>query len=305
MSFTPAKTSVIICTRNRAHKIRATLTSVLANTYHDFEVILVDQSTNTETEQAVREFCADPRFRYLPSATQGLGRARNIGLKEAQGEIVVATDDDCIVPPNWVEVMTRAFAHDPRVAIVFCNVLPLTRPSAPGWTPTYVRCDSILVQTPWAKNYARGIGAGMAMRRDVVLAIGGFDESLGAGARFASCEDRDIAIRALVHKFWVYETPEVAVVHDGFRDARQLRELTKRDFTGMGAACIKLVKCGQLHAALAYTYDFVVVVLWSPFVSLLRLKRPRGFGRLLFFCYGLMQGLLTPVDRRRMVYRLE
>lgn len=114
-----------------------------------------------------------------------------------------------------------------------------------------------------------------------------------------------MAIRALDNNFWVYETHEVAVIHDGFRDIQQLKALTKRDFVGMGAACVKLLKCGRLFACTAYSYDIFVVALWMPLSQLLRLKVPRGFGRLWYFCVGFYKGLLTPVDRQHVVYRSE
>lgn len=295
--------SVVICTCNRATSVRTALASVVANTYPQFEVILVDQSDGLDTERSVQQFCSDARFRYIRSTTKGLGYARNIGLRAATHAIIAFTDDDCIVPENWLAVIASIFEKHSRVAVAFCNVVPAPYPQAQGWTPNYIRHDSKLVRTLWEKNHARGIGAGMALRRDLILGIGGFDESLGAGARFGSCEDRDVAVRALDKNFWVYETHEVAVVHDGFRDVQQLKALTKRDFFGMGAAYVKLLKCGRLLACSAYTYDILIVALWMPLSQLLHLQVPRGFGRLWHFCRGFASGLRTPVDRRYVVYR--
>lgn len=109
--------SVVICTYNRATSVVATLTSVLANTYSQFEVILVDQSDEDDTDAAVDQFRSDSRFRYLRLAHKGLGYARNKGLKAASSQIIAFTDDDCIVPENWLDVISSIFHMYSRVAV--------------------------------------------------------------------------------------------------------------------------------------------------------------------------------------------
>src|SRR5262245_48069519 len=87
--------SVLICTRNRGPKIADAVRSVLANDHDDFEVVVIDQSTNDESERAIAQFLADDRFRYERSSTVGLGLAQNIGATLLRGEIIAFTDDDC------------------------------------------------------------------------------------------------------------------------------------------------------------------------------------------------------------------
>ncbi len=302
---TPVKVSVLICTRNRGDSVAATLESVLVNTYPDFEVLLVDQSTNQETEQAVERYRGDPRLHYLRYATKGKGRALNFGLSHAQGQIVALTDDDCRVPANWIEVMSGVFAKHPRIAVAFCNVEPGPYDQSAGFIPIYVRQGNKLVRNMWDKCRARGIGAGQAVRRDAILAIGGFDDNVGPGALFPACVDGDITIRALLNKLWVYETSDVAVIHDGFRTWQQGRELTKRNWYAIGAVYAKPLKCGQWSILPVILYEVLVVALWGPLSNILRLKKPQGLRMFLYFCQGFIQSLKTPIDCRRTVFKVD
>ena len=68
------------------------------------------------------------------------------------------------------------------------------------------------------------MGAGMAVRREVLLEVGGFDELFGPGARFMSADDVDVAVRVLLRGWHVYTTGDRRVVHHGFRTLREGRD---------------------------------------------------------------------------------
>ena len=295
--------SAVICTRNRGAGVVAALTTLLANSHPNFEAILVDQSDNDDTFIAIEQFKADSRFHYLRSPTKGLGVSRNIGLSLARGGIVAFTDDDCEVPPDWLEQIEIAIRRYSRVALVFCNVLPGPHDETKGFIPQSVRTDSLLVRSIHHKYYAQGIGAGMAMRRDVILnTLGGFDECLGAGGMFFSAEDTDLEVRTLLKGWWVYETNETAVIHNGFRTMVQGIDLTRRDWTGRGATYAKAIKCGYWQVAGVVAYEVLNHTLWEPTISIFQRHRPHGYRRFIYFWHGFMAGLRTPVDHTRIVY---
>lgn len=296
--------SVVVCTRNRCDFTVGIMRTILLNEYPDFEVILVDQSTNNDTANAIGQFLGDPRFQYIHSTTQGAGRARNIGLSQAQGDIVAFTDDDCTVPSNWLEVIMGIFATYPRVAMLFCNVDPAPYDGSVGFIPAYQRHDDLLVRTLWDKCRARGMGAGMAVRRDFILSIGKFDENLGPGAPFLACEEGDLAVRVLLNGGWVYETHQTSVTHYGFRTWHEGKQLTKRDWFGIGAAYAKPLKCGYWRVIIIVMYEMLVEALLKPLTKLLRLKKPQGLKQVFYFFQGFVKGLRTPVDCQHIIYRL-
>src|SRR5690606_22368170 len=90
----PNLPSALICTRNRPEGIVRAVRSLLAGS-DEFELIVMDQSDGPETEQALAPLAGDRRLRYVRSQTRGKGAALNEGLRLAQGDVVVCTDDDC------------------------------------------------------------------------------------------------------------------------------------------------------------------------------------------------------------------
>ena len=119
---------------------------------------------------------------------------------------------------------------------------------------------------------------------------------LGPGSKFPSGDDRDIAIRALLAGYYVYETSSMAVKHFGFRTWQQGKQLARRDFLAIGAAYSKFLKCGHMELAYIPGYEFTRYALWPPIRDLLRLRQPRGMVRITAFLEGFFQGLRTPLD---------
>lgn len=299
----PPLVSAVVCTRNRGDRVVATLESILANDYPCFEVILVDQSSEPDTEAAVSKFFRDPRFRYKHTATKGAGHARNIGLAAAKGEFVLYTDDDCIVPENWISTISTVFLQHERVAVVFCNVKAAPHDSELGFIPTYDRRDEKLVKNLIDKCTARGIGAGMALRKNAARQIGGFDVCLGPGSIFQACEEGDIAVRLLLQGWQIYETNRVAIVHEGFRTWQEGKELTRRNWFGIGAAYVKPLRCGRIDFAVVALYEAFWVGLLQPLALIFQFKRPSGLKKFFYFWEGFFRGLRMPLDCRTITYR--
>lgn len=294
-STEPPFVSAVVCTRNRGDRVVATLESILANDYPCFEVILVDQSSERDTEAAVSKFCQDPRFRYLPSATNGAGRARNIGLAAARGEFVLFTDDDCTVPRDWVATTVEILSSDSRTGLVFCSVVPPAEPFD-GVVPHHLYKKERQVRSLLACIASLGMGAGMSVRRQAAFHIGGFDEDLGPGSKFGSGEDHDLAIRMLAKGWRIIETPAITIIHYGERTLEEFSRLTERDWYALGAVYAKSIKCRQWSVVLLLLYSAGYRGLLEPLLSLTRLKKPRGFKRFIFLWKGFFQGLWAPID---------
>ncbi len=289
--------TALVCTRNRGVSVTRTVESILANTHPDFELIVVDQSTDDGTAEAMVPYFADPRLRYVRSGTVGISRSRNLGIARARAAVVAITDDDCLVPPDWLERVAGIFDGRPEVAVAFYRVAAAPHDSRLGFVPAYACTGSRLLSTPRDKCRARGIGAGMAVRASAVRAVGGFDE------RLAGCEEGDLAVRALLGGCRVYETDCVSVVHDGFRTHAEGSALSRRDWYGIGAAYAKPLKCGRWGFWPVPAYEFFVKALWPPLHDLLRLRRPRGVTRITAFIRGFVAGWRTPVDAKTLLFR--
>jgi GT2 family glycosyltransferase len=260
-------------------------------------VIVVDQSEDDATEASLQLFLANPRMRYIRSATKGVSTGRNIGIANAQSELIAITDDDCEVPANWLQELVAAFTVDRRIGIVFGNVLPGPHDRALGFIPAYVRKEPFLARSIREKPQVEGISACMGLGRSVWQVLGGFDPMLGIGAPLKSGAESDLTIRALLAGYYVYEAPNVAIIHHGFRTWEQGWPVIRRYWYGTGAMLVKHLKCGhwsvlQLLLRLAWRWAF-----GQSRVGASLGNRPYKLLRLSSFVRGFMAGGFIPVDR--------
>lgn len=293
--------SAVICTRNRPTALERAVRSLLSNERPNIEVIVVDQSDGSETREILATNL-DPRLRYVRSSQRGKGKALNEALRLARAEFVACTDDDCEVPADWVASMVRALEQQPTAAVVFCNVRTAPYDRSVGYVPNYECRGNRLLRSIGACRDGLGFGAGMMFRRDVVVELGGFDESFGPGSRFASGDDHELCHRLLLKGWHVYETGDVSVVHHGFLTFQEGRSHTRRDWTSAGAAGAKLLRAGGLEGATVPLWLFLAYALWPPFFDLLRFRRPRQGARIIGFIDGFISGWRTPLDRRTLIY---
>ncbi len=293
--------TVCICTRNRGHKIMATLQSLVASTYTDYDVVIVDQSTSDETAQAVEDVTAgDQRFQYLRSATVGLSAARNVAIGQARGPIIAFTDDDCEVSPTWLTVLADVFQRHPEVGEVCGTVQSAFYKAGSGYTPVFTVKAEEEIRSRWQLWRAGGIGANMAFRQEVFQAANVFDEILGAGGPLYSSEDLDMTYRVLRAGYSVLNTPDATVIHDGFRSLDETRVLIRQAYFSLGAMYMKYVRRGDMAIlpTLLYTW-WVRCVSWK---KVFLLRRESGLGNFLAYMRGMLTSFQYPIDRRRWVY---
>lgn len=246
------RVSVCIAT-TRASTIGATLRSIRAQSYPDWEVVLVSQGdVDAVRRLAEREFASDPsRLRFVPQMGWGLSRARNTAMRAATGETFAWLDDDCEAAPDWLDVMVNGFKGRPEVGLIGGALLapPPCKPwprTCPQWTPAEVVFDPGRDgRTPppgWG-----WIGGNFAMRRATAERIGDFDEFLGAGAHFPMDEDVDFMFRAEAASVPMLTTPR-AIVHHTYGWRYGLRTVLRHqhDFArGNGAFAAKLTLLGD------------------------------------------------------------
>jgi GT2 family glycosyltransferase len=287
--------SAVISTCDRPASVVNAVKTVLGSTYPRLELIVVDQSRDDRTREVLRRFFGDGRFVYVPSGTRGLGRGLNIGISHARSEIVAITDDDCEVPRGWIGALVDAFSVDPRIGVIFGNVLAAEHDLHRGFIPAYASNEAFLARSIRDKHRIEGMGACMGLLRGAWHSLGGFDEAFGAGGEFRSSADLDLAIRALVAGIAVYETPSVSVTHNGLRSLDSMPELVSDYLFGTGACLAKQVKRGNWRI-----FEFLMHLGWrwafqNPGVDF-GARPPRSL-RLRAFVKGFLIALRRPVNR--------
>lgn len=288
--------TAVVCTRNRGALVAEAVRSILANDHPDFELIVVDQSTNDKTASALQGLLADSRLRYMRSTERGLSNARNLGINRARSTKVAMTDDDCTVPIDWLTRMEKALSRSDGVAIVIGNVVTAEYDRSRGFVPSYAQKSSYLATSLRDKHRIEGMAACMGLCADACRNLSGFDPSLGAGSRFHSADETDMIIRALLAGYKVLETPEVEVTHFGLRPWNEAEVIVHNYLYGIGATIAKHVKCGNwsiahVVAALAGRWMFSRPAMDYGFT-------PGRRVRLAGFLSGFKAGLLTRVDGR-------
>ncbi|HLY04389.1 MAG TPA: glycosyltransferase [Rhizomicrobium sp.] len=107
--------SVVIPVYDRAHSIGTALDSVLSQTEHDFEIIIVDDGSHDDPQSVVAAF-NDPRIRFVRQTNGGGGAARNAGIDLAGGRFVAFLDSDDTFLPHHLAVMRRLLTGTENVA---------------------------------------------------------------------------------------------------------------------------------------------------------------------------------------------
>ena len=100
--------SVVVPVFNRASIIANTLSSVLSQSFADFEIVVVDDGSHDDPEPVIAEI-GDPRIRYVRQENAGGGAARNRGIAEACGDYIAFLDSDDVFLPNKLARMAREF----------------------------------------------------------------------------------------------------------------------------------------------------------------------------------------------------
>lgn len=100
------KVSVIIPVYNREAYIRESVDSVLAQTFTEFEVIVVDDGSTDAAAEIIQSY-TDPRIRLIRQSHQGVSAARNTGLDAARGEYITFLDSDDLYYPDFLQSMLQ------------------------------------------------------------------------------------------------------------------------------------------------------------------------------------------------------
>lgn len=179
-----ALASIIICTRNRADCLRKTLAAlngVNVSAQLSAEVIVVDNGSTDDTAAVVKECRFDKVvLKSLSEPQTGQSRSRNRGMAEANGDIIVFTDDDVIPSPDWLTSLCAPILAGKADAVAGC--VRLAPHLVAPWMSVYHRqwlADTCGLDP---ENPGRLVGANMAFSRAVLERVPAFDVELGPGA---------------------------------------------------------------------------------------------------------------------------
>ncbi|MCS6855561.1 MAG: glycosyltransferase family 2 protein [Elioraea sp.] len=199
--------SLIVATVGRTAELGSLLESVLAQKRNDVEAIVVDQNPDGRLDPVLAPFRDRIALAHLRSPRPHANAARNLGLAHARGDLVAFPDDDCLHPPGVLDRVDRAFRDDPDLAIL---TGPAASPSGGlGSGRWREEGGTIDLRSVWTSV----IEFNLWLRREVALALGGFDERLGPGTQFGSAEGNDLVARAIRAGHRAVYDPGLRIIH--------------------------------------------------------------------------------------------
>jgi len=299
--------SVVICTYNRERFLTGTLESVAAQTLArtDFELLVVDNASTDRTAEICAAFAsAHPTLdmRYVMEGSQGLSFARNRGIAESKGELIVFIDDDVFLDAEYLSRIDAHYAADEALMASGTRVRVHYEGRRPVWMSRYL--EPLVGHHDFGdvkRAYPAGkypVGCSMAFRREALNAVGGFRTDLGRkGTSLGANEEKDFFARMRAVGLSVAYLPDVVLTHR-IDDRRLDRAYVKRQAVGVGRGERIRLKDGGLNGWLPKLLEEAVKAGGSVVLALAYSLRgqPAKADVLLRFRYWVWLGLLNRSD---------
>ncbi len=199
--------SLIVATLDRPNEIEKLLQSLSIQTFSDFEIIIVDQSSSDLTLSVANSFKHKLNINYIHSLKKGLSHARNLGILKAKGKIIAFPDDDCIYSSSVLELVDLQFQKDSSIQIVTTN-----SQVSFSINETYHNSPNKACELNKWNIFKTAISFTLFIKLSNNEQLK-FDEQFGVGANFGSGEETDLLLRLLNDgKMGIYN-PDIIVYH--------------------------------------------------------------------------------------------
>ncbi len=214
----PPAVSVIVLNYNGAAIVGKCLDHLVAQTFDDFEILVVDNDSRDRSLAVIEPYLGSGRLSVIRSRRNlGVAGGRNLGVKHAQGAIIAFIDNDGYADVNWLAEIVKTMHADARIGVVASLVFFAGRKivlnGAGGTLNLQGYGGDLCFEVPY--EFARlprrvlyAMGCGMAVRKDVLDRIGPLDEKL-----FNYYDDVELGIRTWKSGFEVALAPDAWVDH--------------------------------------------------------------------------------------------
>jgi glycosyltransferase involved in cell wall biosynthesis len=183
--------SVIIPTYQRAHWVSEAIESVLAQTYKDYEIIVVNDGSTDNTAEVLNQF--QGKIKIIEQENKGVSAARNIAIRNSQGQYIAFLDDDDIWLPSKLEKQILILESNDKIGLLYSDLFYFneqgTFPNTKSQNyPIHTACISWMLFLNWNMRICPEPST-VVVSKQTLDEIGVFDETL------MSCEDYDLWLR--------------------------------------------------------------------------------------------------------------
>lgn len=290
---------VVICTRDRPAHLARTLDALDDQTVTGHDVVVVDQSSDRDRALAERA-AGCPRLRVVHDSGQGLSRARNLAWRQLEATWLVYLDDDCRPEPGWAAALRQIFLRASGADVISGHVS-----GEPPGTGDYLEVtafpvmEETVVSGRWTPPWRVGVGVCMAVRREAIEQLGGWDERLGVGSAgpFGAAEDMDFNYRLLRSGRSALLTPTVRASHEQWRPAAELAPLYQRYMAGWSGFAMKHLRQGDVAGGM-WLWALGALDALRMLASAARRRSPFRLRVALAKMRGLVSGTIAGLARR-------
>jgi glycosyltransferase involved in cell wall biosynthesis len=235
--------SVIICTYNRERFLGDTLESVAAQPLpkDQVQIVLVDNNSTDSTPviaQRFKETHPDSEMVYVIETNQGHTYARNRGIKESDGDILLFLDDDVLLDPGYFMNLVQHYETNPDLAASGGRVIVKYEHKRPAWMSRFL--EPMLGHHDFGsmvKNYPKNsypVGCSMAFRASTFIQTGVFNPDLGRrGTALGGNDEKDMLFRVRAAGLRIAYLPNVILSHR-IDDRRLTYDYVRRQAIGVG-----------------------------------------------------------------------
>jgi GT2 family glycosyltransferase len=286
MNDTRPAVSVILPAWGVAHLVGEALTSLQAQTFGDWEAIVIDDGAPDDVAGAVAPFvAADPRIRFLATDNGGLSAARNRAIAASRAPLVALLDGDDQYRPDYLERMVAAISTAPEIGLVSCDAIYSGQPSRAGRRFSEYHGQSVAPTLAALLDRRFNVFVAAIMRREAFDATGGFDESLPAA------EDFDMWVRIVERGWRIAQVAEPLAIYrrrpGSLSSAtRQLRLATARVYekavtrlAGRPEAAIAAAMMEQMHREAGWAEGEELILSGRTSAGISALRRHRAGDR--------------------------
>ena len=215
--------SIIICTYNREKYIYNVLQSIAQNDFPTdlYEIVLINNNSTDQTEEKCKLFQQDyPQvcFRYFIETEQGLSHARNRGIKEAEGDLLIYVDDDALVNKEYLSAYHELFLQEKNLFAAGGPIIPMYETEQPKWMSFFTKemITGYLYQGNKIGSFKRRYpgGGNAAYRKEVFEKTGLFNVDLGRkGDNLVGSEEKDIFDKMTALNMQILYHPNAILYH--------------------------------------------------------------------------------------------
>ncbi|MBE7382503.1 MAG: glycosyltransferase [Leptolyngbya sp. SIO1E4] len=255
--------SVVIPAHNAEKTIKETIESVLAQSFQDFEIVIVNDNS-TDSTGAIVEGYQDPRIKLFAHNGGSASKSRNKGVRHASGEYIAFLDADDLWLPSKLEMQLAALQKSPQAKVVYCWVDCIDNQGNFIRKSNRFDMSGDVYEEMLVHNFL-GNGSNPLIEKEALIKVGDFDESL------PNAEDWDLYLR-LAQDYHFVAIPSPLVLYRVSYNSKSFRNLLRSEASYtklMNKACARRPESAQVLVEKGFPGYYKYIILKA-------LKNPLG-----------------------------